>query len=293
VIRSVRKFAAVSLACLAAMTATLPAAQPVIGVAVSQGRMEIERAPVDGSGNLTDGSMLRSAASPARIRLANGHSATLAAHSRARVFAGRIVLEQGQVLATSAGYRTEAMGFQAVPSGSQPQTLLALLEKQVQVSAVRGFATVTDGQGVTIARVPAGRALSLEPSTAATEGQADFTGLLRRERSGFVLKDDVTNLDVELRGAGLERHAGSRVHATGKAEISKDGKSQVVLVSRLMGAQDAPPQDRPAGGNRPDTEPRRTGMSNGAKVAIIAAVAGGAAVGVVAATGGKSDSVSR
>jgi hypothetical protein len=255
--------------------------------------MEIERAPVDGSGNLRDGSMVRSAASPARIRLSNGNSATLAAHSRARVYTHRILLEEGQVLATSAGYRAEAMGFQAVPSGTQPQTLLAVLDKQVQVSAVRGSATVTDGKGVTIARVPAGRALSLEPSSAATEGQADFTGVLRRERSGFILKDDVTNLEVELRGTGLERHVGSRVHATGRADISKDGKTQIVLVSRLMGAQDAPPQDRPPGGNRPDPEPRRTGMSNGAKVAIIAAVAGGAAVGVIAATGGKSAPVSR
>jgi hypothetical protein len=287
--------AAVPLVCLATITSALPASAPVIGLAVSQGRMEIERAPVEGSGSLTNGIMLSSAASPARIRLTNGNGATLAANSRARVFIDRIVLEKGQVLSTSAGYRTEASGFQAVALGVNAQALVGVLAKEIQVSAIRGSVKVTDGRGMVVARIPSGRAISLEPPSSSTAGQSDFTGVLRRDRTGFVLRDDVTDLDVELRGAGLERHTGSRVHATGKAQASADGESQIMLVSRLTvaQAQDSPSQERPPGGNRPDTEQPKTGMSNGAKVAIIAAVAGGAAGGVLAATGKKNESVSR
>jgi hypothetical protein len=89
----------------------------------------------------------------------------------------------------------------------------------------------------------------------------------------------------------LERHAGSRVRAVGKAQAAGDGESQIVLVSRLSAAQE--PQERPPGGNRPDTEIPKVGISNGAKVAVIVAVAGAAAGGIFAATGRKGDSVSR
>lgn len=282
--------AAVVLA-LASIAPVLAASGPVIGLAVSQGRMEIDRAPVEGSGNLIEGALLSSAASPTRIRLHNGNTATLAAHSRARVFNDRIVLEQGQVLATTAGYRAEASGFRAVPAGENSQALMGVLANQVQVSAVRGSVKVTDRQGVLVARVPAGRAVSLEPATGSTAGLADLTGPVRRDGSRFLLRDDVTNLDVELRGDRLERHAGSRVHVLGKAQATADGESQIVLVSRLTAAQE--PQERPPGGNRPDTEVPKVGMSNGAKVAIIVAVAGAAAGGIFAATGRKGDSVSR
>jgi hypothetical protein len=192
------------------------------------------------------------------------------------------------VLATTDGFRAEASGFQAVASGANAQALVGVRAKEVQVSAVRGSVKVTDRQGVLIARVPSGRAISLEPSTA---GLSDLTGPLRREGARFLLRDEVTNLDVELRGSGLEQHAGSRIRAVGKAKVAADGESQIVLVSRLTSAQE--PQERPPGGNRPDPETPKTGISNGAKVAIIVAVGGAAAGGIFAATGRKGDSVSR
>lgn len=271
----------------------LPVSAPVIGLAVSQGRMKIDRAPVEGSGNVTEGVTLSSDLSPVRIRLNNGNGATLASNSQARVFQDRIVLEKGQVLSATAGYRAEASGFRAVPSGPGAQAVVSRGAREIQVSAVRGAVKVIDGRGMTIARVPAGRAIRLEPAAGATAGTSSFTGALRRERNRFLLRDEVTDLEVELRGSGLERHTGSRVQATGKAQMSPDGESQIVLVSRVRIAQEPVPQDRPPGGNRPDPEPPKTGMSNGAKVAIIVAVAGGAAGGVIAATGKKSDSVSR
>lgn len=277
-----------AIACL-----LLPAAEPVIGLAASQGRMEVDRAAVDGNASLVNGASIRTLDSPVRIRLSNGNGATIGPASEARIFSDHLALSRGQSLLTTPNYRAEALGFTAAGSRASIEVRGAA----VQVAALNGPVQVTDGKGVVIARVLPGAALSFEPS--ATQGISTMTGALRRDTSKFFLKDELTNLDVELRGSNLDRYAGRRVRVTGTADRSSDGKSQVILVSRLAAA--GPQQtggnrpDTSSGGNRPDTEtkPAKQGMSNGAKIAIVAVIAGGAAGGILAATGKSSTSASR
>lgn len=278
----------------------LQGGNPVIGVAVSQGRMEIDRAAVEGNGNLADGATVKSTKWPARIQLTNGNRATLSANSQARVFSDRMVIENGQGLVTAGGYRAEALGFSAMPAVTGAQAALDVRSGSVQVAALNGPVKVTDRAGIVVARVQPGRPLQFEPAATAATGVSTVTGLVRREAGRFYIKDNITNLDVELRGGQVERQLGRRVQVTGPVQASADRESQIVLVSRLSrvaSAQDPAqtggnPQD--TGGNRPDTEKPKTGMSNGAKVALVLVIAGGAAGGIIAATSSKkSDSVSR
>lgn len=261
--------------------------------------MELDRAVVDGNASLTEGASLRSFKSPARIRLANGNTATLGASSEARVFQERLVLSKGQALLTSPRYRAEALGFTAIAGAPESRADLEVRGTgAVLVSAIRGPVKVVDSKGTVIARVMPGKALSFEPPESGSSAVTTVTGAVRRDGSRFMLKDELTNLDVELRGSGLERHLGERVEAAGRAQPSADRESQVVLVSRLSAAPQQSGGNRPdpqtGGGNRPDPEPQpKKGMSNGAKIAIVAVVAGGVAGGVIAATGSKGESVSR
>lgn len=256
--------------------------------------MEVDRAAVDGNASLVNGASVRSIDSPVRIRLSNGNGATIGPASEARIFSDHLALSRGQSLLTTANYRAEALGFTAAGARASVE----VRGTAVQVAALNGPVQVTDGKGVVIARVLPGAPLSFEPS--ATQGISTMTGALRRDGSSkFLMKDELTNLDVELRGSNLDRYLGTRVRVTGKADRSADGKSQLILVSKLEAA--GPQQsggnrpDTSSGGNRPDTEtkPPKQGMSNGAKIAIVAVIAGGAAGGILAATGKSSTSASR
>lgn len=292
-----RLLTAAPIVYLALACVVLQAAEPVIGLAVSQGGLEINRAFVEGNGNVTNGATIKSDASPARIRLTNGNRATLGVRSQARVFTDRVLLEGGQLISTAGRYRAEVLGFNVIPAGQNTQAALELQGGRVQIAALNGSVNVTDAAGVMVARVNPGRALVVEPASSTTAGRSMMRGVLRREAGRFVMRDEVTNLDVELRGGRWEKQIGSQVVVNGRAEASPNREAQVVFVSRLQAAQDVDQQsggNRPdQGGNRPDSEKPGTGMSNGAKVAIVLVLAGGAAGGVVAATASKKESVSR
>lgn len=167
----------VTLTCLATCLAALPlvyAAGPVVGVAVSQGRMEVDRAVVDGNAGLTSGASIRTDAVPTRIQLINGSRATLGVESEARVYADRLVLERGGgLLATG---RMDAKGFQIVPVGDSKARVDMIKGNVVQVAALNGPVNVTDAAGVLIAQVTPEAPLTFEPEekkadTAKTAGQ--------------------------------------------------------------------------------------------------------------------------
>jgi hypothetical protein len=135
-----------------------------------------------------------------------------------------------------------------------------------------------------------------------------MTGILRQEQGRYRLEDEVTGLDVELRGTGLDPHAGQRVSITGGA--TAQGDSQLIQVARLVveAEQQSPGAARPTTGAakpgaQPDSRRRRAGgavpggssgggggMSAGARIGIIAAVGGGAAAGIILATSSSSSS---
>jgi hypothetical protein len=284
---------------LLALSAVALASGPVVGVAVSPGKLQIDRVDVEGNSNLFEGSRV-AAAAPARIDLSSGARLSLGAGSQARVFRNRLVLEQGEgAILSSAGARLEALGFQVAPAEPSAQAHVAILGgSAVQVSALNGHVAVRNTQGLILARLNPGSALSFEPSSGSANSL--MKGVLRSENGRFLLLDETTNLNVELRGAALSSEVGRRVEVSGQASPSADNESQVILVTRLNRLPEAnqesgnrrasgAPQQQPSTPNRPASGGGGGGggMSAGAKVAIVAAIGGGAAVGAWAAT--KSD----
>lgn len=280
---------------LVSLTAVALASAPVVGVAVSPGKLQIDRVDVEGNSNLFEGARV-SAAAPARIDLATGARLSLGPGSQARVFRDRLVLERGEgAILSSAGARLEALGFQVAPSEPSAQAHVAILGgSSVQVSALSGHVAVRNTQGLILARLNPGGALSFEPSSGSTNSL--MKGVLRSENGRFLLLDETTNLNVELRGAALAAEVGRRIEVSGQASPSADNQSQVILVTRLNRLPEAAqesgnrrasgaPQQQPSTPNRPASGGGGGGgMSAGAKVAIVAAIGGGAAVGAWAAT---------
>jgi hypothetical protein len=104
-----------------------------------------------------------------------------------------------------------------------------------------------------------------------------------------VLVDQIANVTVEVRGVGLAEQVGNQVKISGTAFRSATpvaGASQVIQVTAVElitrgGCTILPPTTA--------TSPaaKSGGISNGAKIAIAVVAVGGAAGGIVAATGGS------
>lgn len=288
-------------------TLCLQASGGVIGIAVSNGQMQVDRATVTGNANLNDGSSVQAAAEAARIQLNNGNRVTLAPDSAAQVYADRLVLQRGLGVVGSPGYRVLALGIEIVPESAASRAQVRVSGATVQVAAVNGPLKVTGGNGIVLAKVYAGGAMEVTPPAAGSAPTSTVTGTLRQESGKFMLRDEISNLDVELRGSGLTGQVGRNVQATGRASVSANKESQVIEVARLMLAKAAEEQSggaRPTTGEQGDRKKRpaaaptgggaaKTGMSAGAKVGIIAAIGGGAAGLALGLSGSDSKSVSR
>jgi hypothetical protein len=292
------------------------AAGPVIGLAVASGKLQVDRATVVGNGNLTEGSSVISAEVPARIELNTGKRGALGPSSEAQVFSSHILLMKGSALSASETFQLQAQGFEIAPAASAAQAAVTLQNAGVRVIAVDGPVKVRGANGIMVARLNPGTGMLL--GTASSTGSSTMTGVVRQETGRLMLKDNVTNLDVELRGPLAAREVGRYVEVTGKASASSDGESQVIEVSLVRPAttngevleeQQGTGTSRPVGGQtgaskptptqkeskQPGTKPAKTraGMSAGAKVALFAVVGGAAAgIGAWAATK-SSSSVSR
>ena len=73
---------------------------PVIGLAVTDGRIELDRAGVSGNATLREGASLKTGKAAARIQLQNGARATVGIESEAKIYRDRLELARG---AASAG----------------------------------------------------------------------------------------------------------------------------------------------------------------------------------------------
>lgn len=280
------------------------AAGPVIGLVVAEGKLRVDEAGITGNGNLSEGSTVKTAKGFARVQLNSGIRAAVGPDSEVRVHAAHLELDRGLGVVASPDYTLHA-GAYRIQAAAGAQSTVYRKGETVEVGAADGEVLVRDRAGTTIARVLPGQPLRLEPGT---PGRSSMTGLLRHEQGRFRLEDEVTRLDVELRGTGLDQHAGQRVSITGGATVQ--GDSQLIQVAGLVveAEQQSPGAARPTTGAakpgaQPDSRRRRTGgavpggssgggggMSSGARIAIIAAVGGGAAAGIILATSSSSSS---
>jgi hypothetical protein len=274
----------------------------VIGMAVSNGQMQVDRAAVTGNANLSDGSRVLTTGEAMRIQLSNGNRATLAPNSAAQVYANRLVLKSGIGVIGSAGYKLQANGVEILGGTPAARAQVRVNGGTLQVAALNGPVKVMSADGMVLAKVRSGTAMEVTPGAGAA-GTSTVTGTLRQESGKFMLRDQVSNLDVELRGSELPNRVGQYVQATGRARMSADRESQVIEIAMLTGAEMEKGEQQPADGAKPTTGQKKptggsspgakSGMSSGAKIGLVAAIGGGAAVGIVLATSGDDKPVSR
>jgi len=294
-------FALLGIGCLAAAWASTP-----IGVATAQGAFMVDKARAEGNATVFDGTTLETMKSESAIRLNSGAWLKLGAGSRAKLFAGRLVLERGEGRIERAGrLRIEAQNLLVSLEGASPAAAVSVVKPgSVRVEALAGETSVRTPEGVLVARLAPGTALELQPQAGAS-APVSVTGCLTAQFGNkYILKDETANVVFEVRGADLAKYAGQRVaiKASIIPQVAGDkGVSQVVQALEVKslgpGCPAAAAKDA-SSGSKSTGAAKSAAMSAGTKKAIIAGVviaaaAGGTAVGLTGAEDKDNKAISR
>lgn len=286
-------------------TAGVFAGSASIGMITSGGAMSLNRSEVWGNATLFDGSAIETRKASGDAALTSGVRIQFAAESKATVWKSKTSLDQGTAqLAARTPYEIDAGGIKVkAESGSR---LMLKTGARVEVTAMAGMAQVRDRDGTLLASIAPGRTLSF-----AFQAMVTHTGCLVYKDGHFLVQDENSSQVIEVTGANLAANTGNRVEVTGtpgtgaptvanatstmdvSAVATKTAGGCLSVAASLNAQTEAPPgataqtPSTPSGGNTPASTPK-TGMSTGAKIAIVAAVGGGGAGAALALAGKKS-----
>ncbi len=212
------------------------AAGPAIGLAVVNGSFQLDHSNVWGNATLFDGNVIETNRTSSQLQLNNGVNMQLAAQSRARVYESRLVLEKGIGQLESANYRIEADHLQVMADepGATARVQVAG-PNRVIVAAREGSVRVSNSDGVLIARLDTGREMTFEPQAESAAAVTKVSGILALKDGKFILVDRVTNVTMQLQGAGLEHEVGNLVEITGTVDAAGPtvaGASQLIDVTK-------------------------------------------------------------
>lgn len=260
------------------------AAAPAIGVATAGGSMQLDDARVSGNGTLFEGTTVVTGTASSRLQLDDGVRMELASSSRGTVYRDRMVLEHGAGQLDSArDFRIEALGLAIVSDEPESSVRVVLGEDLVQVASLRGGFHVTNGDGIVLAALPAGRALAFQVKDSGASAPSVMAGCLIKSGGTYQLTDDTTGVTVELRGKDLDDEVGNEVAITGvivQSATAVGGATQVFQVSDLERISKRCSSGTPAAAAPGPSE----GMSATKKAVVagvvVAAAGTGAAVGL-------------
>jgi len=267
------------------------AASPAIGLVVANGSFQMDHSSVRGTATLFDGNVIETNVSSSQLQLNNGVSLRLAAESRARVYESRLVLEKGIGQLESTNYRIEAASLQVEADKPGATARVQLTgPKRVVVAARDGGVRVSNSDGVLIARLDKGREMAFEPQENGAATITKVSGILALKDGKFIVVDRVTNVTMQVQGAGLEAEVGNLVEITGTVDPAAPtvaGASQLIDVTSIKrltkGAKAAAAAAGAGAAGAGAAGAAAGGLSTGAIVAIVGGVAAAGTVGGLAA----------
>jgi hypothetical protein len=247
-------------------------AAPAIGIVTASGHFSVEGSPVWGNATLFDGATIETSSASSELALRSGVKVQLGAGSRARIWQNRLILEKGVAQLEAPGW------FEA---------------------------RVVNRANLIRAPFRGGIAMQVAP------GQTVHAGCMVYKDGRFLLQDQTTQEVIELSGPDLAANLGNRVEARGAASsapvsvapatsvmnvvsIAPQSQGGCLSVAAALNARtDVPAAGAPTtAAAKPAVQTSKapaahTGMSTGAKVAIVAAIGGGGAGAALALKGSK------
>jgi hypothetical protein len=200
---------------LAAVGASLQADEHYIGTANADGRFWVDSAGVSAHATVFDGGTVEAAETPVKLQILPDVRILLDVGSRAQVWRDRLALEKGRIqLDSGKNYRIEARTMR-VTLGTPGARALVVSGSSgtVEVATLGGPIRVANADGVPVANVAAGRSVDLRLGQA--KDAAVLTGYVVQARGLYLLRDEVSGITVELRGAEVAKQVGHRIEVTG------------------------------------------------------------------------------
>jgi len=254
------------------------AAPSSIGFVRSAGDFRVDGSLVRGNSTIFDGDVVETAASRSVVQLSGGQL-TLAPESRAKIYHDRTVLEKGTgMLRDAAAQLFQADSLQIAPAAKDSVVQVDVKSaSRVSVYAFAGSAQVRNSSGLLLASLDPGMALDFDnPPQASGSTAVTLTGMVSEPNGNYFITDSTTNTVAQIEGKDLAKLVGKRATVQGSlipGETPAAGASEVVSVAtaHIVGAG--------AGAAV------ATGLSVGAKVAIIGGITVAGTVGGLAAAG--------
>ena len=221
---------------LATLTAGLlfSANTPAIGVAITSDSLLINDARAAGNATIFSGSTLQSGSTSAVVHLKDGAEVSLLRDSRGKLFSDHIDLERGA--ARVSGYSVNAIGLKVEAEGESSASV-SVHGKSIEVASLAGNVQVFNASGVTVANLLPGRALNLTPQEAGAAAPSQLVGCVAKSGNNFFLKDETSNVTVQLRGGTLR--ANRRFQVNGNMVPNATPTSPATQVVNVVGQKDS------------------------------------------------------
>ena len=250
----------------------------------------------DAGGGVTgaSGQAIATTDSVSSFRLDSGGRLVVGVESRGQFFSDHFVLKKGASQASPAGaFFVRAFGLDVRAASDSALYRVAITgPRSVTVTALQGDADVRNNRGVLVARVMRGNALELSAQDSGATAATQFTGCIQQVGTNYVLRDQSTNVVIQLEGPDVAANVGKTVQISGSPDTSAtpiSGASQVVQVTALTQLQqkgcrpEIPAAAAATGGAAAGAT--AAGLSTGATVEIVGGVAAAATVTGLAAAG--------
>jgi len=272
------------------VAAQLMAGTSGIGVAVANGTFMIDSSKVNGNATIFEGNALETSGAASMLRLNSGVRIRLEADTRGRVYHDRAVLEWGSgTFELRSSFQVQAGALRISGAAESSARIGFRGVKTVQIAALQGSVRVQNLFGVVVANVPAGEAFEFTAPAVKDEANHEndeyvtkMTGRVRKEGARYLLEDEISKVQVELRGDLVIKHAGQRVVVNGVMRAGANG-TPILQVSELT--VEPGESKRGVGGVA-----AAGGVSHTAVIAgvVVAGAAAGSAVAITHTSGGSS-----
>jgi len=204
----------VVLTCMLSYLSSAVAGTVSIGTVSARGDMRVDSYLVNGNATLFDGSVVETGQASANLRLSKGTEITMGRSSRGTLHRDRLVLQQGQSeLAASSAFQVEVNGLRVTPSETSSRGAVSMQPGDtVEVAALTGSFGVTNNQGVLLATVRPGHALSFAMQTGAG---STFVGTGPVSTDGTNYFITINGAKYQITGKNLANLVGKNVKVTG------------------------------------------------------------------------------
>ncbi len=219
--------------CLPALAGVTP-----IGMATSDGDIEIGRVRMPGLATLYDGAVVETMSSPVRLSLRNGAVVRLGGDAKATIHADSLYLERGVgQIDTTGDYAIRARSITVTPTSHPARARLQLsTDGALQVAALSGSFEIRHAGMSSV--MAAGRSLSFaaDLGEAGAAAPSQFKGCLVKSDKTYLLHVESSKTVVALQGGSITAKTGDRVTVVGKPDAASApvaGADQVIQVLRL------------------------------------------------------------